>query len=198
MLTLRKIAVTGAISSGKSTVCQYLKELGAYVVSADQIVHQLLSPHSLSGQKVIELLGQDVIQQNKIDKQKIAALVFDNPRLLMQLEAILHPAVASELEKEYHKAAAAKKYSSFVAEVPLLYESGMEDFFDRVIVVSAPKDACMRRWVASGKTPEEYEKRMQRQLSAEKKASFTSYHLTNQGDLKQLQTETAKLYQQLI
>lgn len=198
MLRLRKIAVTGAISSGKSTVCQYLKELGAYVVSADQIVHQLLSPHSLSGQKVIELLGQDVIQQNKIDRQKIAELVFDHPDLLMQLESILHPAVATELEKEFHQAEAAHQYSSFVAEVPLLYESGMEDFFDRVIVVTSPHEESLRRWVAAGKTPEQYEKRMQRQLSAEKKASFTSYHLTNQGDLKQLQTETAKLYQQLI
>lgn len=198
MLTLRKIAVTGAISSGKSTVCQFLKELGAYVVSADQIVHQLLSPHSLSSQKVIELLGKDVIQQNKIDRQKIAALVFDNPELLTRLEAILHPAVAAELEKEYHLAAKSKNYSSFVAEVPLLYEAGMEAFFDDVIVVSASPDACMQRWTASGKTPEEYKKRMQRQLSAQTKASLTPYHLTNQGDLNALRTETAKLYQQLI
>lgn len=198
MLTLRKIAVTGAISSGKSTVCQFLKDLGAYVVSADQIVHQLLSPHSLSGQKVIELLGQDVIQQNKLDRQKIAALVFDNPALLIQLEAILHPAVAVELENEYRKAKNAGKYRSFIAEVPLLYESGMEDFFDDVIVVSASPAACMQRWIASGKTPEEYEKRMQRQLSAQTKASYTPYHLTNQGDLDALRTETVKLYQQLI
>lgn len=198
MLRLKKIAVTGAISSGKSTVCQLMKELGAYVVSADQIVHQLLSKNSISGQKVIELLGKDVIQDNSIDKQAIARLVFKRPELLRKLEAILHPAVMEQMEKELAAAEKSAAYNSFVAEVPLLYESGMDAFFDHVVVVSASPTLRMQRWNALGKSAEEYDQRMQQQLSADQKEALASYHLNNQGDLQQLKKETAELYQQLI
>ena len=61
MLKLKKIAVTGGLAAGKTTVCQIFKELGAYVVSADEIVHQLLSPDTAVGQQVVSLLGSDIV-----------------------------------------------------------------------------------------------------------------------------------------
>src|SRR5271157_2236178 len=101
MLKVRKIAVTGGLSAGKTTVCQLFKELGAYVISADEIVHQLLSPGTPTAQQVVNLLGSDVLQSKQLDRSKIAAIVFSQKDHLNALEAILHPAVFNEIEQRY-------------------------------------------------------------------------------------------------
>ena len=86
MLALRKIASNRWAGSGKSTVCALLKKQGAYVVSADEIVHQLLSPHTPLGQQVIKLLGSDIVNNAiKFDRKKIAQIVFSNPRSTSRL-----------------------------------------------------------------------------------------------------------------
>lgn len=198
MLKLKKVAVTGAISSGKSTVCRFLKELGAYTVSADEIVHKLLSPHSLTGQKVLELLGQNVIQHNNINRQKVAEKVFNDPDLLKALEAILHPAVSDEIRNEYAKAEALQTSTCFVAEVPLLFEAHMEKEFDAVIAIDASDADCLAWHIQAGGSKKSYEERMRNQFSGIQKLHMAPYHLKNNGDLEQLKIETAKLYQQLI
>src|SRR5262245_55950333 len=103
MLILKKVAVTGGLSCGKSSVCRIFKELGAYVVSADDIVHQLLTPQTKPGQQVIELMGSDIVVDQHIDRSKIAKKVFGNLKLLKSLEQILHPAVRHEIDKKYQQ-----------------------------------------------------------------------------------------------
>ncbi len=76
MLILKKVAITGGLSSGKSSVCKILKEMGAFVVSADDIVHQLLNPQTSIGHKIIELLGPGVVKGLQFDRTKIGTLVF--------------------------------------------------------------------------------------------------------------------------
>src|ERR1700733_7337913 len=128
MLKLRKIAVTGGLSCGKSSVCRIFKELGATVVSADEIVHQLLSPQVSFGQQVIMLMGPDIVVKGQIDRSRIAKKVFNNRTLLNSLEKILHPAVNNEIENLYQTALAKHKDKIFVAEIPLLYESDFGQF----------------------------------------------------------------------
>ena len=79
MLNLRKIAITRSLAAGKSTVGRILQEFGAYVVDADEIVHSLLSPNTQIGQKVIELLGSDIVAGNQLDRKKISEIVFSDP-----------------------------------------------------------------------------------------------------------------------
>ena len=88
-ITLRKIAVTGGIASGKSTVCHLFEKLGAYTVSADAIVHQLLDPTQSLGKKVIVLLGPDVVIEGQLSRERIAQKVFCNPCLLKKLEKLI-------------------------------------------------------------------------------------------------------------
>ena len=76
MLTLKKIAVTGGIASGKSTLCHIFQNLGACVVSADQITHQLLSTHQPLIQQVISLLGEDILENGQIDRKRVSRIVF--------------------------------------------------------------------------------------------------------------------------
>lgn len=197
MLNLKKIAVTGGLSAGKSTVCEILKELGAYVVSADKIAHQLLSPGTAAAQQIIDLLGSDIINGNELDRKKIAAQVFSQPDLLTALEKIIHPAVFDEIDRKYKQAAKEQKHPLFVAEIPLLYESGEEENFDVVISVNAPIELCRKRSTQSLNSDEEFDKRMTRQLSPEHKANKAHYVIQNNGSFEELKNEVKKIYSQL-
>jgi dephospho-CoA kinase len=198
MLKTKKVAVTGGLAAGKTTVCQIFKELGAYVVSADEIVHQLLSPDSAVGQQVISLLGSDIISGQEFDRAKIAAKVFSQPDLLRALEEIIHPAVFDEIERKYQQVDRDKKYSLFIAEIPLLYESEEEGRFDCVISVFADPELCRKRFVQQNHHPvQEFEKRMTRQIEPTLKADKAHYTIENNGNFKQLKTKVKTLFLQL-
>lgn len=199
MLKLGKVAVTGGLSSGKSTVCRFFKDLGAYVVSADKIVHQILSPETEQGKQVITLLGSEIVVEGQIDRSKIAQKVFNNPQLLKSLEKILHPAVRDEVEKCYQSACHENKYSLFIAEIPLLFEAGQEKFYDWTIaVVSDPKVSLQRFVVATGLNADAYKRRTANQLPPQVKARKASYVIINNGELAEMQEAVKMIYNQLI
>jgi dephospho-CoA kinase len=198
MLKVKKIAVTGGLSAGKTTVCKIFKEFGAYVVSADQIVHRFLSLKTPIAQQVIVLLGPDIINKNKLDRKKIAAKVFDQPKLLTALEKILHSAVRNEIERKYWQISQGKKHRLFLAEIPLLFEAAMQEDFDGIVSVMADLDLCRRRFMQKTcHTAQEFDKRMTRQLSPEVKRGKAHYTIENNGTLKQLRNSVQKLYIQL-
>ena len=93
MLKLKKIAVTGGVASGKSTVCRLFQNLGAYVVSADQITHELLASDNTLKKKVVSIFGHEILEGEVIDRAKVAKKVFSSPDLLYKLEALIHPRV---------------------------------------------------------------------------------------------------------
>ena len=198
MLILKKVAVTGGLSCGKSSVCRIFKDLGAYVVSADDIVHQLLTPETIPGKKVIELIGSDIVVDHQLDRSKIAQKVFGNLHLLKSLEQILHPAVRDEIEKYYQQAVREGKATLFVAEIPLLFEA-FSSCYPITIAVTADKEACIRRFTqSSGYNREEYEKRMARQLTPEEKAQRATYVIPNDGTMADLRQAVIEVYNKLI
>ncbi len=198
MLKVKKIAVTGGLAAGKTTVCQIFEELGACVVNADEIVHQLLSPGTAVGQRVIKLLGSDIVSGQEFDRNKIAAVVFSQPDLLRALEEIIHPAVFDEIERNYQQTIREKKHTLFIAEIPLLYETEAEGRFDAVISVYSDPELSRKRFMQATHQPsEEFEKRMTRQIEPAVKADKAHYMIENNGNLEQLKTNIKTLYSQL-
>lgn len=195
MLTLRKIAITGGIASGKSTVCRLFQELGAYVISADNIVHELLTPQTEIGKKVIALLGNEVVVDGTLNKKAIALKVFRNHHLLENLEKLLHPEVQRKVEAQYNHI---KKYhpcSLFVAEIPLLFESQQTSFYDVIIVVVADRKKCVERFKQKTlSTEEDYENRDERLLPLEMKKQKANFVIENNGDLEELKTKVMQLH----
>ncbi len=193
MLNLRKIAITGGVASGKTTVCQFFKELGAYVVNADAIVHELLKPNTDLGQQIIRQLGPEVFKNGQICRKALAEKVFKDPKKLKRLEELLHPVVLQKIEEHYRRALKEETYSSFVVEIPLLYEIGAESFYDCVITVLAEETEAKKRFERAGFEKAEYENRMRRQLRPEEKAAKSHYTIHNNGSLEQLYTQVIHL-----
>ncbi len=200
MLKLKKVAITGGLSCGKSSVCRILKELGAYVVSADKIVHQLLSSDTNLGQEIVKLLGSDVLVNQKLDRSRIAHIVFHDLELLQALEKLVHPLVYGEIDKEYQRQKnLSQPPSLFIAEIPLLFESGGKRDYDYTVAVVSNLETCYKRFEqATGLGRAEFNNRMARQLSLFDKAVLADYVIMNNGTLSDLQQITKELYQKLI
>lgn len=195
MLKLKKLAITGGLSSGKTTVCHLFKDLGAFVVSADKIVHNLLVPDSVIGQKVIQLFSLNIVENNSLNRKKIAQQAFLDLKLLKALEALIHPVVYAEIEKEYQHARQTGKYLLFVAEIPLLYELFKQDEFDIVITVTADLSICQERFIKqTHQTIREFEQRMAQQINPENKAKKSDYVIKNNESLACLRDQVTKLY----
>ena len=193
----KKIAVTGSLSSGKSTVCRFFKELGAYTVSADEIVHRLLAPTTEVSRQVVDLFGSDILTNGSIDRSKVALKAFSDPVLLHTLECLLHPLVRNEIEKEYQLCRSS--YPLFVAEIPLLFETGSDVDYPVTITVKASQEQCKRRFEKTRNHRETtYQQRMNRQLTEEEKASKSTYVIDNNGSLDELKAIVAKQYEQLL
>lgn len=186
---MEKIAVTGCLGAGKTTVCQILGELGAVVVSADEIVHRLLVSDRGCIQKIEELFGSAIIKDRQVDRKKLASLAFADPQKLLQLEHILHPLVFKEIEKQYEEAYKLRKHQWFVAEVPLLFEAGWDVFFNTIILVVAEKEECLKRSLDKGLTHEEYDSRIRRLLPDEEKMRRAHYVVRNNTTREKLQKQ---------
>jgi dephospho-CoA kinase len=199
VLKLRKIAITGGLAAGKSLVCRYLQELGAYTVSADDIVHQLLSPTSEIGKKVVEIFGKDVVKDASFDRKKIAAIAFNDSAKLQRLEETLHPAVLQEIQKRYHKLLTHNPPPLFVAEIPLLYETSSESYFDDVVVVIAKEPISRERFSnLSHQSEEQYLLRTARLLPIEEKIEKANFVIYNDGSQEQLKKQVRTLFELLV
>jgi dephospho-CoA kinase len=196
---LKKGAVTGGLSCGKSSVCRFFQERGCYVISADEIVHELLSKNREIIQDVVKLLGIDILINNQIDREKVAKKVFSQPQLLKSLENILHPAVQKEIKNQYKIEKRKGVATLFIAEIPLLFETHADSFFDFTITVVASVDICKERFKLNTSYDEnEFEKRQLRQLSVQEKINKADYVVENNGTLIELKHAVEKLYTKII
>lgn len=196
---MKKIAVTGALGTGKSAVCQLLKKKGAIVLNADEIIHELYSsPNSDLGKKIISLLGQDVVVAGSFSKKLIAEKVFNNSDKLLQLEQLLHPEVQRAIDAKFNESIKTKDSPLFVVEVPLLFEVGWEPFFDTTLTVVADVNICQKRFEDRGGKLSDFKLRTERQLPMDEKAKRADIVVTNNGSLQDLEKTMEMVYQKLL
>jgi len=195
--SLKKVAVTGGLSSGKTSVCRILEALGAYVVESDEVCHRLLqtSPHVIEA--VLALLGPDVVGPQGLDRSEIANKVFNHFELLHSLESVLHPLIYEEIDRQYAQCVEDGTHLLFAVELPLLYETGMEGHFDRVLAVFAEREICERRYLTEHVDLKDYERRMQRQLAVEIKMKRADLVIVNNGSMEELRERTHDVFETL-
>ena len=176
------VAITGGIGAGKSEALAAFARAGAATVSSDEIVHELLRRDDVR-ELVARRFGDGVVgADGALDRRAIAAVVFDDPDELEWLEALLHPLVAAEyLSWREELARLEPPPQVCVTEVPLLYETGAEARFDRVVVITAPDEVRRAR---SGAPPDRRERRL---LPDAEKAARADYSYVNTGTLAELE-----------
>lgn len=176
------VAITGGIGAGKSTLLAALRANGAATVSSDEIVHHLLAHDDGVRDALVEKMGPGVLAEDgRPDRRRIAERVFGNRPLLDWLEGLLHPLVSREyLGWREQLAALDEPPAVCVTEVPLLYEVGAEERFDKVVVVTAPRQLREQR----RRVP--LDSRDDRLLPDREKVRRADYHFVNSGDFEEI------------
>lgn len=186
------VAITGGIGAGKSEALAAFRRHGAATVSSDEIVHELLNRDEVE-RAVVERLGNGVVgPDGKLDRAAIATVVFNDRTALDWLERLLHPLVSAEYltwREQLGRLPVAPRVC--VTEVPLLYETGSESRFDKVVLVTAPTKLRRARSDAAA------DEREQRLLPDREKAARADYVYTNTGSLEELDRFVASVMHDL-
>jgi dephospho-CoA kinase len=192
---MRTIGLTGGIGSGKSAVTDILRDLGACVIDADAVAHEVYRPGSDGWREVVAAFGMEIAgPTGEIDRRKLAALVFGDTAQLERLNSIVHPR-ARKLVTERLETARESGETAAVVEVPLLFEAGWDDMFDEVWVVTAPEETAVGRVAtARGIEADSVRSRMRAQMSDEDRLSRADLAIDNSHTLENLKARVTEAW----
>jgi dephospho-CoA kinase len=187
------IGVTGGIGSGKSTFSKMLAEkLGARLFDADSAARELLESDPAVREKITtELFADAYTPDGRPDRAAIRRVVFHDPAAKARLESILHPRIRerwTQLAAEYRQNA-----TPLVVEIPLLFETGAERFFDRIVTVACLHETQLDRTTARGLSLDDAESIIRSQLQLEQKTSRAHFVVWNDGSHANLENQASEL-----
>ena len=184
---MKIVGLTGGISSGKSTVSSYLKQLKIPVIDADEVARKVVEPNSQGARKIRKTFSSDVFEEDgSLNRQKLGSLIFSNAENRQKLDDLLQPLIKimilDEIE-EYRQ----KGENMIVLDLPLLFEKHYEKLCEEIIVVYIPKELQLERLMRRNQyTKQEALSRIDSQLSIEEKRKRATVLLDNQGTIQQL------------
>jgi dephospho-CoA kinase len=190
-----KVALTGGVGSGKSTVAGLLAEHGAVIIDADAIAREVVEPGTPGDDAVVARFGPQVVKTDgTLDRAALAAIVFADDTARADLNGIVHPLVAARSEALM---AAAPEGAVVVYDVPLLVETGRGSEFDRVVVVAADERTRLARLASRGVAEADARARMAAQASDEQRRAVADEVIGNDGSLETLRREVGELWRRL-
>ena len=193
-----KVGITGGIGSGKTTVCQIFEKLGVPVYYADQRAKELMEDDSQLRAEIKQEFGDDIYDaEGKLDRKKLAEIVFNNEEKLLKLNGMVHPAVFRD-NQSWNEVLAKKGYPYTIKEAALLVETGSYRTLDKLIVVSAPEEDRIKRVMArDGSTEEQVLARIKAQMPEEQKVKYADYIIYNDR-IMDLVPEVTKIHIDLL
>lgn len=190
-----RVGLTGNIGAGKSTVAGMLASHGCRVIDADRLGHRLLSAGSPVVDDVVAAFGEEVLApEGAVDRSALAALVFADAAARRRLEAILHPAIRAEEERE---AAEDSGNGIVITEAALLVETGSHARYDRLVVVTAPESVRLERLAGRGMDRVDARERMAAQMTEAEKVSRADYVVDNGGTRASTREQVESLFRRL-
>lgn len=196
---MQTIGLTGGIGSGKSTVSKILATLGAHIIDADIVGHEIYLPGKAAWKQVTEAFGQEIVAEDQtIDRKKLGAMVFSSPDVLARLNAIVHPIMFEEIRQRIQAKRAEGFAAPIVVEAAILIEANWLPLADTVWVVEADKDAAIRRVAAQrGMSAADAEARIANQLSNAERHKHAQVVIHNNGSLQALEQQIQQAWDQL-
>ena len=194
-----KVGLTGNIAAGKSSVADVWRGLGATVVDADELARRAVEPGTPAHAAIAAEWGTWVLDEGGgLDRAALRQIVFADPDARARLEGIVHPAVAA-LRDEHYREADARGDALVVADIPLLFEVGMADEFDVVVLVDAPEEVRLQRLVSDrGLDPGEARRMIAAQMPAELKRARADVVIANTGTRGDLQDRARDVWRDLL
>lgn len=196
---LLKLGLTGGIACGKSTVAQMLSQKGALIIDADQLAREVVQPGKPAWVGIVNWLGEEVLlEDGSLDRSKIGARVFRDESARQQLNALTHPRVRALFLTQSRELAQSYPQKIQVWDIPLLFETGMENLVDYVVVVASREEKqIMRLLERNGLAREEALRRINAQMDLWKKVEAADFVLDNDSTRESLQAQVDQLWEKL-
>ena len=193
------VALTGGIASGKSTIARRLSEHGAVIVDADQVVRDVQQPGSPVLTAIADEFGDEMLRSDgSLDRAGLAGRVFGDPAAVSVLNAIVHPAVRRESQRQFERAFETDPDAVVVYDVPLLAEARMADPWDLIVVAHAPAAVRQRRLVElRGFGAQDAAARISSQTSDEDRLGIADVVIETDGSLADTLRQTDELWTRL-
>ena len=189
-----KVALTGGIASGKSTVLKMFKELGAKVLDCDRIAKALTRRGNRGYKRIVQEFGPEILdEKGRINRKKLAQIVFFDEEKRKKLNSLIHPLVYERLEKRMKR----MREDVVIVDVPLLVESGGEKMFDKIIVVYSEPFVQLNRLIMRGLSEEEALARMKSQASWKERLRVADFVVRGDVDIKETKKEVEKIWENI-
>jgi dephospho-CoA kinase len=193
------IGLTGGIGAGKSTVTQILEELGAVVIDADKVGHQIYLPEMQAWREIVEAFGQDVLNADRtIDRQALGKVVFADPEALSTLNRIVHPKMFTRMAELIDEQRTRDGVKAIVVEAAVLIEANWQGLVDQVWLVVASEAVVIERLARQRNlSPEQIRTRIAAQLSNEERLKHAHVVIRNDGSLDEVRATVRQAWNQL-
>jgi dephospho-CoA kinase len=190
------IGVTGGFGTGKSLVASIFRRLGAKVLDADSLAHELIRKGSPEHGRIVAAFGSSVLKKGgEIDRRKLAGLVFCSKAAVKKLNAIVHPAVVASIKKGIRRAGKGKVV---VVDAPLLVEAGLAGLVDRIVVVRASRKKQIARAARAFRmTHDECMKRIKSQMPLKANLAAADFIIDNDGSRKETEWQSRNIWRRI-
>jgi dephospho-CoA kinase len=195
---VKLIGLTGGIASGKSSVAKLLARLGAAIVNADVLSREVVEPGHDAWKEIVDKFGTGVLQPDQsLDRQKLRAIIFNDPEARRTLESIIHPRVRA-LAEERIRQHANSGYEVVVYEVPLLFEGNLQESLRPVILVACDIDTQRRRLQERDQLDAaSAQKQIEAQMSLAEKRRLADYIIENDGSMDDLERQVRAVLEKI-
>ena len=187
------VGLTGGFCAGKNTAARLFASLGARVIDADRMVHELYDKDSKVRGELRKCFGNDIFSGKSVNRKKLSAIVFGNKKKLGALCRIVHPRVIKKIKREVKRGAT----HITIINAPLLIESGLSRYVDKVVVINASFRTRLKRALGRGRNRQSVLNIARFQLSHQKRMGYADFVLKNEGVKGDLKKKIGELWKQL-
>jgi dephospho-CoA kinase len=194
------VGLTGGIASGKSTVAQFLKELGGVIIDFDILARHAVRPGEKAWRQIMEFFGEGVLLDNgELDRKRISEIVFNDTEKRKRLEEFIHPAVAEEFIREIEGISSEKNSALVFVAVPLLIEGGMQELFHALAVVYIPREKQIERLMKrDGITRDRAAGILNAQMPIDEKIGYADFVIDNEESLEETKRQVQNFWGRLL